>query len=99
MAWLLRWAALIWLCCSLVYITLWETTLLQLGKAFLPPLVLSILSVSFLWGSWHPDDPDDDGGGIPWWRWRELFEYFRLTRPVDRSREKKVVRIDEKKRA
>lgn len=98
MAWLLRWAAFIWLCCSLVYIASWDVSLIQFLKAFTPPLILSILSVSFCWSHWYEEDPDD-GGGIQWRRWRELFEYFRLTRPVDRSRERKVVRINEKKRA
>lgn len=96
MAILLRWAALLWTCCSIFYIAFFNTTSIQLLKAFLPPLTLGILSIAFLWSSWYDDSPDDDGGGI---RWRELFEYLRLTKPVDRSKERKVVNIDEKKRA
>lgn len=96
MAILLRWAALLWFCCSVFYIAFCEVALLQFLKAFIPPLILSILAIAYLWGSWYEDNPDDDGGGT---RWREILEYFRLTKPVDRSKERKVVNIKEKKRA
>ena len=95
MASLLRWAALLWTCCSIFYIAFFDSTLVQLLKAFLPPLTLGLLSISFLWNDPYEDGPDDDGG----LRWRELREWFRLTRPVDRSQERKVVNINEKKRA